>query len=161
MDIHAKQTMDPNYVKSLLQSATNCKYPREIYRDYVATLRHVVNDENNAKIVAEIDKVFDLLLAPIVQDEMNALLDCWIIKTILEVLLIILPFSKSKCANTSIISIKKKWENHVNHPLGIAKFIPSQQISHLCSQIMEKNLTNIIFYSVNILLLYVIVQMAR
>jgi len=130
--------IDENEARSLLQRATDSNSYREIFRDNVATLRHIVNDVDNAKIFAEVENVFDQILAPIIQIQ-TPLLDCWIIKTLLEVILKLIPVSKSKCSINDITSIKEKWNKHVDHPFGITKFFPSNQIQRVCSDIINES----------------------
>jgi len=108
----------------------------EIWRDYVSKLRYIVNDKKNAKIFGEIENLFDQLLTPI-QNNQHPVLDCFIIKNILEVILILIPFTKLNCCIDTIQSIHDKWNNFVDHPFGIMKFGRSQQICRISLKIIE------------------------
>jgi len=109
----------------------------EIFRDHILTLRHVVDDDEDSKIVAQLETIFEDLLSPMIWTDSNPLMDCWAIKTLLEIVLILLSKSKSACSKENIVSIREKWENPVQHPLGIVTFMPSQQICRLCDKCLK------------------------
>jgi len=136
-EVNETQTIDKTCAKSLVQNATNSSFCREMSRSHIATLKCIVNDVKNAKIIADEENIFEHLLAPIVNSDPIPSLDCWIIKSLLEITLKLIPYSKSKCTISKINFIKEQWANHVDHPFGIARFIPSQQICWVCSEIIR------------------------
>lgn len=132
-----KNQIDVESAKNLILNAKNRNCYREIFRDHILTLRRVVDDNEDLKIVAQLETVFEDLLSPMIATDSNPLLDCWAIKTLLEIVFILLPKSKSACSKDDIVSIREKWENSVQHPLGIVTFMPSQQICRLCDKCLK------------------------
>jgi len=119
-----------------IKDATNAMLDGEIWRDYVSKLRYFVNDNNNAKNFAEIENIFDHLLEPI-QNKENPVFDCFIIKNLLEIILILIRFTKCNICVNNIEDIKNKWSDFVDHPFGIMQFGPSQQIHRICLKIED------------------------
>lgn len=124
--------LSKSQAEEYIKDATNTMSDAEIWRDNVSKLRYIVNDDNNAKIFGEIENIFDQLLAPI-----QNVLDCFIIKNLLEVILKLIPFTTLNCCVDNIQSIHDKWNKFVDHPFGIIRFGPSQQICRICSQIIK------------------------
>jgi len=131
-DDNKNELLGSNEAKALINNAINRNNCYEILRNDVFILRQAVNDTNNLKIIAQINNVFDELLQPIISKD--ALLDTWIIKNLLEIIIKLLPFSKfdNPISTDVITSIWKKWLESVEHPLGITTFIRSQQICRVC-----------------------------
>jgi len=132
----SKGCIDKNEAQSILKNATDFSCCREILRDNVAVLGRFVDDENNKKVFAEIENIFEKLLEPMIKTDGFPLLDCWIIKTLLEVVLKLRSLKQASSIDSSIQLIHDTWNKPVDHPFGIAKFIPSQQICRVCDQIM-------------------------
>jgi len=132
-----KEKINVESAKKLVLNAKDRSSYGEIFRDHILTLRHIVDDDEDSKIVAQLETIFEDLLSPMMLTDSNPLMDCWAIKTLLEIVLILLPKSKSACSKENIVSIRQKWENAVHHPLGIITFMPSQQICRLCDKCLK------------------------
>jgi len=132
-----KEKIHVERAKNLVLNVKDRSCYGEIFRDNILTLRHVVDDDEDSKILGQLETIFEDLLSPIIWTDSNPLMDCWAIKTLLEIVLILLPKSKSTCSKENIISIREKWENPVQHPLGIVAFMPSQQICRLCDKCLK------------------------
>jgi len=136
----------------LVKDATNHgEYDDTIRGSVRALLFAKKNEKEIQKIITEVPDVLLKLIEPFNCDEKDAILDTWILKTLLNVILnLIGKFKLSVWKNgrdqksinklqASIEKTKKKWANDVKHPTGIESLncYKSQQIEMVCDKCLE------------------------
>jgi len=143
---------DEKYDKyeTLVKNAVNTSNYREILKDDVISLLNVVKNKNKIKHITKINNVFSLLLKPFLCHPQDAILDTFILKTLLEIILLLIEECRATIwkdnqddtlieeLQTCIQSVKIKWSHNVVHPLQIAVIPQSQQIVRVCESCLSQ-----------------------
>jgi len=134
----------------LVKNATDTSHYSEILKNDVISLLNIVENQKKIKHIATINNIFGDLFKPFHCDEESALLDTFIIKSLLKIISLLIEECKSTIwknnedydlieqMRKSIESIQMKWSQNVIHPLQIATLPQSQQIVRLCKECLSK-----------------------
>jgi len=119
-------------------------------KDDVISLLNVVKNKNKIKHITKINNVFSLLLKPFLCHPQDAILDTFILKTLLEIILLLIEECRATIwkknedytliqeLQTCIEYVKTKWSQDVIHPLQIEVIPQSQQIERVCDRCLSK-----------------------